>query len=470
MRDGVVGQDAAEYVGLRISVVERASYSTEISPTTLLVTTSIERTPAVGAPQSAERLRILFTEGASLSARQTLYPLGGRYQIDVCDPDPLCQSWFSWFVRWRMLSPSFSKKPEKFLRFLARKIGRGRYDVLLPTHEQVYLLSRFRDAFMPHVGLALPEFAVLERLQNKAEFSRLLRELDLPQPESVIVRCREDLDHEWQYPFYLKLSHSTAGGGVFHIEDRAALDRRVDELRKDGRLNGSSEALVQQPARGVLSTVQAVFDRGRLVGIHSFEARRLGVGGMSTARTSADHPLVREHIGRLGEHIGWHGALFIDYFYDRETGRPEYIEANPRIGETVNALLSGLNLPELLVRVSRGESPPPAPLGRIGVRTQNLVMILMSAAYEGQGRGALLQQLRDWRAGRGLYENGQDELTRFRDDPLSILPAIWIIGQLLAWPRLARSIVDNTVRNYSLPESAIEAIKQLPLDLLDNAW
>ncbi|MEX0643305.1 MAG: hypothetical protein WD468_11420 [Pirellulales bacterium] len=413
---------------------------------------------------------MLFTEGASLSARQTLYPLGTSHQIDVCDPDPFCQSWFSWFVRRRFLSPSFSKKPEQFLLFLARKIRKHHYDVLLPTHEQVYLLSRFRDAFTPHVGLALPEFSALERMQNKAKFNRLLAELHLPQPESVIVQNLQELDREWTYPFYLKLAHSTAGGGVFHIENCDDLRRRIDTLAKDGRLDGSSEAIVQQPGRGVLSTVQAVFDHGRLVGIHCFESRRLGVGGMSTARTSADHPLVREHVERIGEHLNWHGALFIDYFYDRETEQPEYIECNPRVGETVNAWLSGLNLPMLLVQVSRGESPPQQPLGSVGVRTHNLLMILMSAAYFGQGRGALVKELRNWYAGRGLYENSQDELTRFRDDPLSILPAIWIATQLLIWPRLARWIVDATVRNYSLPESAIESIKRLPLNLLDGEW
>jgi predicted ATP-grasp superfamily ATP-dependent carboligase len=436
----------------------------------LSVTTQTEPVPKTAAPPPAERLGVLFTEGASLSARQSLYPLGGGHQIDVCDPDILAQCRFSRLVRRRFLSPSFNKKPEQFLRFLADKIRKHRYDVLLPTHEQVYLLSRFRDAFTPHVGLALPDFSAMERLQNKAEFSRLLCELDLPQPESVFVRTREELDREWKYPFYLKLAHSTAGGGVFHVESRDQLLILTNGLINDGRLNGHSEAIVQQPACGVLSTVQAVFDHGRLVGIHSFEARRLGVGGMSTARTSADHPLVREQIEKLGSYVGWHGALFIDYFYDRERGRPEYIEANPRVGETVNAWLSGTNLAELLVRVSRGESPPPAPLGRIGVRTHNLFMILMSAAFFGEGRRALLNELRDWRAGRGLYENGQDELTRFRDDPVSIVPAIWVITQLLIWPRRARGIVESTVKNYSLPESETETIKKLPLDLLSDAW
>jgi hypothetical protein len=214
----------------------------------------------------------------------------------------------------------------------------------------------------------------------------------------------------------------------------------------------------------VQSTVQAVFNRGEIVGIHSFEARRLGVGGMSTARTSADHPLVREHMARLGRHVGWHGALFIDYFYDRESGRPEYIEANPRIGETVNALRSGVNLPQLLVEVSRGASPQPAPQGTVGVRTHSFMMILMSMAFEGHGRADLIREIREHAAGLGIYENSEDELTRPHDDRLSRLPRFWIATQLLAWPGLARKIVAKTVENYSLPESAIAEIKAMPPD------
>ncbi len=417
----------------------------------------------------AERLRILFTEGASLSARQTLYPLGPHHDIDVLDPDPLCQCRFSSYVRRFIRSPSFSKQPEEFLRFLARLLRGGQYDVLLPTHEQVYLLSRFRDAFTPHVGLALPDFASLERMQNKAHFSRLLTELDLPQPETTIVRSRAEVDRPWRYPVYLKLAHSTAGGGVFYIEGPQALQQRAEELDRSGRLAGAAEMLMQQPARGVLSTVQAVFNRGQLIGVHCFESRRLGVGGMSTARTSADHPIVRQHVERIGNHLDWHGAFFIDYFYDRDSGRPEYIEANPRIGETVNAMLCGINLPQLLVQVSRGESPPRAALGSFGVRTHNFLMILLSMAYDGQGRMAQLREILRYLKGQGLYKNGEDELTRPHEDPLSRLPRDGTALQLLAWPGLAKGIVAKTVENYSLPEPATDRIKALPLDLLADA-
>jgi hypothetical protein len=252
---------------------------------------------------------------------------------------------------------------------------------------------------------------------------------------------------------------------VWRIHTPAELGQRLDNLRRRDHFGPNRELLVQQPGRGVQSTVQAVFNHGVIVGIHSFEARRLGVGGMSTARTSADHPLVRDHVEQLGRHLRWHGALFIDYFYDRECGRPEYIEANPRIGETVNALLSGVNLPQLLVDVSRGQSPPRAPLGKVGVRSQSFMMILMSMALAGESRGALIREIWEHAAGRGIYENSEDELTRPREDRLSRLPRFWITTQLLAWPGLAQKIVAKTVENYSLPDSAIETIKRLSLNL-----
>jgi predicted ATP-grasp superfamily ATP-dependent carboligase len=305
-------------------------------------------------------------------------------------------------------------------------------------------------------------------LQNKAEFSQLLTELNLPQPETVVVGTRAELGQAWRYPLYVKLAHSTAGGGVFYIENEAALSTLADRLEADGLLQGQADVLVQQPARGVLSTVQAVFNQGELVGLHCFESRRLGVGGMSTARTSADHSVVREHAERIGQHLGWHGAFFIDYFYDRASGQPEYIEANPRIGETVNAMLSGINLPQLVVRVSRGESPPRAPLGRFGVRTHNTLMILMSRAYDCGKRRDVLRELYRCVSRDELYMNGEDELTRPREDWMSILPFAWTSLQLLAWPRIARRIVAKTVGGYSLPRSATEEIRGMSVEELNR--
>ena len=58
---------------------------------------------------------------------------------------------------------------------------------------------------------------------------------------------------------------------------------------------------------------------------------------------------------RSGQALQWHGPLTLDYLFDQETGRPTYIEANPRLVEPMNATLSGVNLADLTVRVALGE-------------------------------------------------------------------------------------------------------------------
>ena len=70
----------------------------------------------------------------------------------------------------------------------------------------------------------------------------------------------------------------------------------------------------------------------------------------------------------------------------------------------------------------------------------------------------------------GLYENSQDELTRPGDDWLSTLPYVWIGLQLLAAPGRAQRIVHGAVDNYSLPESASQAMLDLPDDTVEQLF
>lgn len=414
--------------------------------------------------RKSKRLKVLLTEGSSLSARQTLYGLGRNFIVDILDPDPLCQCRFSRFTHRWYRCPSFSKQPAEYLRFLLARLKAEHYDVLLPTHEQVFLLARFGEQVNRHVPVALPDFAAMERLQSKADFCRLLDELDLPYPVTAIIRSRAELEAAaTAFPTYVKLAHSTAGSGVRRVENRQELRRVADEFEQAGLFNGQSETLVQAPAVGVQSTVQAVCDRGRVVAAHCFEARHIGVGGMSSARVSACHPLVFDHVARLAAHVGWHGATFIDYFYDAASGQPQYIEANPRIGETVNALLCGVNLPQALVDVSLGREPPPPPAAesRPTVLTHSGFMILMALAEKGASRRQLVAEKWRQRRGHGIYENSRDELTRPAADWMSLLPAAFVTAQLLVKPANAHRMIKKTVDNYSLPEAAVRRVREI---------
>jgi hypothetical protein len=413
------------------------------------------------APLAARRgrLKVLFTEGSSLSARHTLYALGPRYIIDILDPNPhFCLARFSRFVRRCYRSPRFAADPLGYLDFLVGRLKAERYDVLFPVHDQVYLLSRFREELSRWTSVPVAGFTAMERVQSKAAFMGLLAELGLPHPKTWRIHSRQELEREHAFPFYLKLPYGTAGRGVWRVEGEKDARAIGDRLESNGCFAPGKEVLVQEPAPGVLGVAQSVFLHGRLLAAHIYQARALGVGGSARARVSIHLPQVREHLRVLGERLEWHGALMLDFLVEPRTARLAYIEANPRIGETVNALLSGVNLPELLLRLADGAacSCPPSPER---TATHSVIMSLMTLAQSGGTRLNLLRELYQAGAKRGIYARSQDELTRPGQDPGSLLPAAFLTTQLLINPRAAQRIIDRAVKDYSLDDDAIRAIR-----------
>jgi|SRR5579883_1460404 len=77
--------------------------------------------PAKDQPSGGHRapIRLLLSEGSSLSARQTITALGELgYLLDVCDPNPLCITRFSRFIRHRYGCPAIRTDPLGYLAFV----------------------------------------------------------------------------------------------------------------------------------------------------------------------------------------------------------------------------------------------------------------------------------------------------------------------------------------------------------------
>jgi predicted ATP-grasp superfamily ATP-dependent carboligase len=404
---------------------------------------------------------VLFTEASSTSARQALYALGRRgYIIDVCDPNPFCLGRFSRYIRSWLRCPPFGREPEKYLQFLRDRLSEGRYDVLFPVHDQVFLLAQFADLFERQIAVALSPMAALQQVQCKAAFVRLLDELALPHPTTKIVRGVKALQQHWQFPCYIKLAFGTAGTGVWFVQNQQELDRVAGELQTGAP---EEEILVQEPAQGTFTVTQAVFQKGLVVAAHSYRARAMGVGGSACCRESVLRPVVERDLALLGAHLGWHGALHVEYFYDEIANRPSYIDSNPRIGETLNATLSGTNLCDILIQVSLGHLPstPMSSTSRAGVRTHSLITSVLAAAERGAGRRQLLAELYQACTKRGLYDESSEETNRVADDWLSGIPLAAVLARLLLIPRSARRIIRSTVANYALDAPAVQRIQDL---------
>jgi biotin carboxylase len=398
-----------------------------------------------------QQTRVLLTEGSSLTSREVVSCLGpAGYHLEVLDPDPLCLARFSRWVRKVHRCSRAGPEPFGYLETLESVVAQRNIDVVLPTHEQAWLLATARPLLAPCVRVAVADQAMFDRVQGKVAFATLLDELGLPQPPWRVANQASDLDGR-SFPYWLKAEFSTAGQGVRHVVDVASRDLAL------GALLGDAPVMVQQPAEGQYGQVQALFDRGRLVAVHTSVEQGVGIGGSAAARLSIDHPTAREHVAVLGEALAWHGGLTLDYLH--KDGSPLYIECNPRTVEPGNAAASGVNLPELQIRLTLGEElPAPARVGRPGVRTHGTIALLLGAAARGNSRRSLLGDVHDSITHRGLYRDSREQLTPARHDLPSLAPAAFIAARLLVSPQRAADIASHAVASYSIGPSTVAEV------------
>jgi hypothetical protein len=262
----------------------------------------------------------------------------------------------------------------------------------------------------------------------------------LSQPTTRIVANGRDLGAVDRFPFVLKASTGTASRGTWMVHAPADLQQAIRELEAGGSFD--EPVLVQELAPGFLEHAQAVFSDGRLIGCHVYRQLSRGAGGGDARKESVRRPVVRGHLVQLGERLRWHGALSVDYILEQDRGIPLYIDCNPRLVEPMSAFIAGLDLMELLLRISSGDTPPVAEESREGVRTHIAMQALLGCAVEKPSRWRLLGEC--WRLlfKQGPYSGSREELTPVRSDWASVVPALvtalWLLVDLKAAHYLPR--------------------------------
>jgi predicted ATP-grasp superfamily ATP-dependent carboligase len=397
-----------------------------------------------------------MSEGSSLSARESLTGLGrAGFHVEVVDGNPLCLARFSKFCRRLHAAPRFGADPRGYLERVVALVASRRFDVLYPAHEQAFLFARFRDRLSPHVAVALPDFSAFLRLQSKVGFAALLDELGLPAPPTTVAHDEDGIRRAAAaLPVYVKAAFGTATQGVHFVHSAGELAGAIDALRP----TLDKGVVIQRPVRGGLARMIGVFAEGELVGFHANRQAEAGVGGGDLVKVSMPAAGPRRDMARIGQRLGWHGGLAVDYIVDAE-GTPRYIDANPRLAEPGNALAAGLNLPELLVRVSLGESPPPAAASPPGVRSHMGVQGLLRAAKE-NGRAGVLSAAVDLARRRGIYASSGEELTPTTGDARAALPLALVGGAMLVNPGWWRRFASATIDAYALTPAVLAFMRE----------
>jgi predicted ATP-grasp superfamily ATP-dependent carboligase len=407
---------------------------------------------------SADKPKILLSEGSSLSSREAITALGlAGHRVELLSSDPLCLGRFSRFVRRVHRAPASGADPDGYLAKVIETVKASRIDALLPVHEQAYLFAAARRQLPSGLGIALADFEAFEQVQSKASFAELLTRLKVPQPKTDVVRSANEFAADRAFPFFVKAAFGTASTGVWRVRDARQRDALLLQFEQH---NAFAEGLLVQAAvTGALERTQSVFDRGRLVALHIYRQVVEGPGGGDVLKISIVSAVVREIVERIGRALGWHGALSFDYILEDATGTPHFIDANPRLVEPMNAWLSGVDLPGALLRVSLGEAPPTQPDGREGVLTRLGLMGLLDAAQRRNRRQDILREIGLLASGSQRYRGSREELVPLLTDPWCAIPLGVVVARLLRRPQAAARFSSTTVAAYSLTPAAIHRLR-----------
>jgi len=330
-------------------------------------------------------------------------------------------------------------------------------DVLLPVHEQAYLLAAAGDRIPGGLGIAVADFEAFEQLQSKAALAALLARLEVPQPATAVVRTAAEFAARRPFPFFVKAAFGTASTGVWRVGDERERDALLAVLDQQGAF--ADGLLVQAAATGALERTQAVFDRGRLVACHIYRQLAEGPGGGDVLKLSVVRKEVCDIVEKIGGALKWHGAVSFDYIRDDALAKSSFIDANPRLVEPMNAWFSGVDLAGALLGVSLGETPARQAEGRAGVATRLGLMGLLDAARRRHRRRDLLREMALLSTNFGRYRGSREELVPLRMDLCCAVPLAVAVSQLLLDPHAVAKFSKGAIEAYSLTPQAIHRMR-----------
>jgi biotin carboxylase len=403
-------------------------------------------------------VRALLSDGSGLTSRQVATILATKgFEVDVVSPDPLCLTRFTRHVRRVHRVPAFGIDPLGWLEATRAVLAAERFDVLLPTQEQVALLAR--EAHTLDIATVVPSFDALLRVQDKMSAAQTLAELDLPQPPWSIASNRSELLAVDEFPVFVKTPIGTAGTGVQHASNGAQLRAVAASLDRDGSF-GDGPVLVQRGAEGPLAMLQSVFDHGELIAFHANLRVQAGSNNGAAIKRSIRLPGARDSIARLGAALQWHGALSADAILT-DVG-PLLVDINPRLVEPTNALHAGVDLVGACLSLALDTPVAPAPESAEGVTTHQTLLAILGAAQRGEGRAGALRELGRAILRRGPYRHSREELTPVRHDLRAATPVIAVAIAVGIRPAWWTRFANGAVGNYALTPAAWKVINSAP--------
>jgi D-aspartate ligase len=317
-------------------------------------------------PKDNNRPGALIAGGhyASLGAARNL----GQHGVPVFVVDSeVCITRYSKYIKEFFRCPS-EKDDSSFVEFFIQLSSRSDIAgsvLFASTDEQVRIFSQNRQRLSEHYIVPLPEWDITQYLYDKRLTRDLALRRQIPIPETVTVNCVQDISLlELNYPLVLKpaiTSHLVA-----KTKKKAYRANTPEELitlyNQIANIMDPKEIVIQELIPGGpknLYSYFGYFKEGRpIIGYSAKRLRQhpMEFGKASTFAVSTCIPELEILATRLLTEIGYTGMAEVEFMYNPNHSRFEFLEVNPRIwGWHTLSIAAGVDLPYFVYTNMLGE-------------------------------------------------------------------------------------------------------------------
>lgn len=250
---------------------------------------------------------------------------GARVIVAESSGGLLCRS--SRFVNVLYRTPSPRYQTSEYISALLKIIQNETVDLIIPTCEEIFFISKFKDRLADECRVFVPEFEMIETLHRKDRFVDLAQSIGLAVPHTAPISLKEGQLSELSIRgdlVVVKPVH-TRFGCETHI-----IHRNEYQSIKALVADGSREWLVQEYLAGSEFHAYAVASNGcvlAMVVYRSLSFRRNG--GPCLAFEAVAIAEIEEWVRHFVQKFSFSGQIAFD-FITGEDGSPCAVECNPR--------------------------------------------------------------------------------------------------------------------------------------------
>lgn len=267
-------------------------------------------------------LRVLVTgvrAPVALHVCRLLRQSGAEVYATDCTSTPLTKASNS--IKRFISTPSPKFEMKNYIEALVEIVREERIDYLIPTCEEIFYISKYKDVINQYCEVLVDDFLKLKTLHHKFDFLKMVHALGFLVPKTKVL-TRNTIINEWldRNDLVLKKNYSRFSDSIIFVSS----EKDIPNISFD-----DSSWILQERINGEQFCSYSIAKDGKVLAHSVYKSNfTAGIGATISFKHIERHD-IKQFVCKIVEHLNFTGQISFDFIVN-ERNRAIPIECNPR--------------------------------------------------------------------------------------------------------------------------------------------